>query len=59
MPPQLERLLLWQLINPPVPVLLHLNESVLLEIAKVFGDIDLRLLQHGLEMTHAERRVRE
>ena len=59
MPTKLKALLLGQLVNAPVAMLLHFHQSMRFQVAEMFGDIDLRLLEHRLEVTDTKRGLRE
>ena len=52
-------LILRQLINAPVAMSSHFNQTMFFEVEQVFGDFDLGLAQNGLEVTNAEGRLRE
>ena len=59
MPAEFKALLLRQLVDAPIAMLLHFNESVRLQVAQVLGDVDLRLLENGLEVADAKRSLGE
>ena len=54
MPAKLKALLFGELVDAPVAVLLHFDQAVRLQVAQVLGDVDLRFLEHRLEMADAK-----
>ena len=56
---EVEARILGKLVDAPVAVLFHFHHAAGFQVAQMFGDIDLRLFQHRLEMADAEWRPGE
>ena len=56
---QLARRLRRKTIDHPVLMTVRFHQPLLFQIRKMLGNLDLRLIEKGLEMAHAQRARRE